>query len=96
MTSDKTTQESDNSNGNTLPYLIRSRRIQVKESNVVIDKSGVLEEGAIISDQSMMIKLKALADSIDPSLKATTDVGSNHEDGRLPILDLFFFFIMNY
>ena len=58
------------------------------DTNVAIDKSGILEEGAIISDRSMMLKLKALADSIDPSLKATTDVGSNHEDGRLPILDL--------
>ena len=58
------------------------------DTNVAIDKSGFLEEGAIISDRSMMIKLKALADSIDPNLKATTDVGSNHEDGRLPILDL--------
>ena len=58
------------------------------DTNVAIDKSGIFEAGAIISDQLMMRKLKALADSIDPNLKATTDVGSNHEDGRLPILDL--------
>ena len=35
-----------------------------------------------------MDKVKTIADNIDPSLKVTTDFTCNHEDGRLPVLDL--------
>ena len=57
-------------------------------TNVEIYKTRTTEEGVVISDQSMMARLKILADSIDPNLKATTDVGSNHDHRRMPILDL--------
>jgi hypothetical protein len=36
----------------------------------------------------VMRKIKRLADGIDQNLKVTTDIGENHEGGKLPILDL--------
>ena len=35
-----------------------------------------------------MTEVKRMADSVDPSLKVTTDCKGNHADGRLPVLDL--------
>ena len=39
-------------------------------------------------DQNTMDKVKRIAETIDPSLKVTTDCCSNHESGKLPVLDL--------
>ena len=35
-----------------------------------------------------MVKVKDIADGIDPALKVTVDQTTNYTDGRLPVLDL--------
>ena len=58
--------------------------------NVVLDPSGMEIEsvGADRSDRVVMERLKTLANTIDPCLKVTTDCCSNHEDRKVPILDV--------
>ena len=58
--------------------------------NALIDPSRVIieEEGSLARDQVIMAQLKAIIGQIDPSIKVTTDCSSNHEDERLPILDV--------
>ena len=46
------------------------------------------DEGLAGDQRGVMEKVKGIADVIDPNLKVTTDNAGNHEDGRLPILDL--------
>ena len=39
-------------------------------------------------EEKTMEHIKTLADGIDPALKVTVDFSKNHEDGRLPMLDI--------
>ena len=55
--------------------------------NVAVDVSqavDMLEK----DDREVMMKLKEIADSIDPHLTVSTDCCSNHEDLKTPILDV--------
>ena len=58
------------------------------DGNLAIDKTNTIVDGTAITDIAMMEKMKTIADSIDPSLTVTYDIGANHEDERMPILDL--------
>ena len=40
------------------------------------------------TDEMVITRISQIADTIDPAIKSTYDVGSNYEDGRLPMLDL--------
>ena len=53
--------------------------LDVENSDLPID--GRSEEGT-------MEEVKRLANDIDPALNVTVDYSSNHDDGRLPVLDL--------
>ena len=41
-----------------------------KDDTNVLDKTRTTEEGVVISDQSMMARLKIMADSIDPKFES--------------------------
>ena len=41
-----------------------------------------------VRNDETMSRIKDIAETIDPNLKVTTDVTSDHETGRLPVLDL--------
>ena len=53
--------------------------------NVAADTS---DSNLLKDDKSVMLKLKEIADSIDPCISVTTDCCSNHTDLKTPILDI--------
>jgi hypothetical protein len=59
-----------------------------KDDVNLIVETGVQEVSRNERDEKTMSTIKALAESIDPCLKVTTDVTSRYEDGRLPVLDV--------
>ena len=58
--------------------------------NVILDMENLmgrdLNGGNL--DKLAMSEVKPLADSVDESLNVSTDCGSNHRDGKTPILDV--------
>ena len=56
--------------------------------NVVLDSQNMTGVQNKNDDREVMQRMKEIADSIDPSIKVTTDCCSNHGDGKTPILDV--------
>ena len=58
--------------------------------NMIVDKqwNGGLVTGQKQKEEAVIAEIQTMADSIDPCIQVTTDVGSRHEDGKLPILDV--------
>ena len=54
--------------------------------NVILDVRRV--ENEEMSSRAVMVRVKAIAETIDENLKVTTDSGDEHADGKVPIMDL--------
>ena len=53
-----------------------------------IDDTQIIYDNDKIREEETMKCVKSLADEIDPALKVTADFSKNHDDGKLPVLDL--------
>ena len=58
--------------------------------NFVVDKQwdGNVVMSTAEKEEAFLTEIQTLADSIDPCIQVTTDIGSRHIDGKLPILDV--------
>ena len=58
--------------------------------NLIVDTDAVygIETDSVEKNENTMRDIKALAETIDPNLKVTTDTTNRHADRRLPVLDL--------
>ena len=62
--------------------------LKYRDGQVVMDDTQVEEDRKVAPDERTMELIKETGDDIHPSIKLEVDYPSNHQDGKLPILDL--------
>ena len=66
----------------------KGTRYDVESESVVYNRQAEIEDNQLEDDRRTMALIREVADSVHPMLKFEEDFPSNHEDGRIPILDL--------
>ena len=62
--------------------------MRYKDSKVFVDDQLVTEDKARIADERTMMIVKEIGDVIHPSIRLDVDYPSEHQDNKIPALDM--------
>ena len=62
--------------------------MRYKDKKLYLRRNAICEDQAISADKRTMLLIQDIGNDIHPSIQLEVDFPSNHEDGKMPILDL--------
>ena len=62
--------------------------MRYKNTKLYLSRNAICEDQGIDADKRTMLLIQDIGNDIHPSIQLEVDFPSNHEDGKMPILDL--------